>query len=424
MDKTIKMRFKLSLFCFFFLSWSCWADLAQDTIYLTWQQNPSTTMTIQWVSLAQEKQSTVSYRPVKGEGEWLKVTGEVIAFPYTSKYLVHRVELKNLQPNTEYFFYVLSYPEKYRFLTAPARLEKELRFVVGGDMYHDGISLLARTCQKAAQFNPLFALVGGDIAYAVQSRHYAIQMIERWIDWIKVWHTYMVTPNGNLIPTVAAVGNHDLIGQFDQTPAQAAIFSTLFPMPGKNIYNVLDFDSYLSILILDSGHANPIGGQQTKWLKSTLEDRQHIPHRFAIYHVPAYPSVRDFNNKYCAAIRQFWVPIFEQGGLHAAFEHHDHAYKRTYPLLKGKIHPQGIVYIGDGGWGVEKCRTLKQKRFYLAKFASSRHFVGVTLSPSQQQFQCINDLGQILDEYRQTIKESKPIKEPLPSNLELLEKKA
>src|SRR5262249_10261743 len=152
----------------------------------------------------------------------------------------------------------------------------------------------------------------------------------------------MIDSQGHLIPAIAAVGNHDLVGQFDQTPKQAAIFSTLFPMPGKRIYNVLDFDPYLSIVILDSGHANPVGGDQAKWLKNALEQRPQVPHRFALYHLPAYPSVRDYDNDLSATIRQEWVPLFEQGGIHAAFEHHDHAYKRTHPLLKGRIHPQGV----------------------------------------------------------------------------------
>lgn len=398
------LRISLYSLCLFFLSGSCWATLAQETIYLTWQQSPSTTMTIQWFSALQEKQSTVNYRPLKGNGEWLKATGETIPFPHVSKYLIHRVELKNLQPNTEYLFCVLPYPEEYRFLTAPARLEKELRFVVGGDIYHDAILLVAKTCQKAAQTEPLFALVGGDIAYAVKSRYFSFQLTERWIEWIKVWHTHMVTPQGHLIPTIAAIGNHDLIGQYGQTPAQAAIFSALFPMPGKRIYNVLDFDSYLSIFILDSGHANPIAGQQASWLKTTLDERQHVAHRFAIYHVPAYPSVRDFQNEYSAVIRQSWVPLFEQGGIQAVFEHHDHAYKRTHPLLKGRIHPQGIVYLGDGGWGVEKPRLSTGERPYLAKFAAARHFIAVTLTPWQQQFKCINHQGQVLDDYQQSIK--------------------
>ncbi len=396
-------RTGLSFLSLFFLNYCCGAELAQETVYLTWQQSPSTTMTIQWVSPVQEKQTMVMYRLKNGEEQWRKVVGEELAFPCASHYLIHRVELQNLQSDTEYIFKVFPYIEEYRFLTAPSRLDKELRFVVGGDMYHDGIQLLAKTCQKASETNPTFALVGGDIAYAVKSRHLPIQLIDRWISWIKVWHANMVTPQGRLIPVIAAIGNHDLIGEFDQSPAQAAIFSALFPMPGKRIYNVLDFNSYLSIFILDSGHANPIAGQQTNWLRTTLKERLQVTHRFALYHVPAYPSVRKFQNKCSTAIRSAWVPLFEKEGLQAAFEHHDHAYKRTHPLLKNRIHPQGVVYMGDGGWGVEEPRKLRTKRSYLAKFASARHFIAVTLTPSQQSFKCINDQGQVLDEYIQSV---------------------
>lgn len=397
---------RLSSFCLLFLACYCCADLPQETIYLTWQQSPSTTMTIQWISSFEEKQSCVNYRPLKANEEWLKAAGEIHPFPQASQYCIHRVELKNLRPNTEYIFRVFPYVEEYRFLTAPSSLEKELRFVVGGDMYHDGISLLAKTCQKAAQTNPAFALVGGDIAYSVTSRYSLFQITERWIDWIKVWHAYMVTPEGHLIPVIAAIGNHDLIGHYDQTPAQAAIFSTLFPMPGKRIYNVLDFDSYLSVFILDSGHANSIPGPQTNWLRTVLEERQQATHRFAIYHVPAYPSIRNFQNPQSVAIRNAWVPLFEKKGIQVAFEHHDHAYKRTHPLLKGRIHPEGVVYLGDGGWGVEKPRSIRIKRFYLAKFIPVRHFIAVTLTPYQQQFKCINDQGIVLDEYVQSVNNS------------------
>lgn len=402
---------RLSYLCFCLFTLPCCANLVQETIYLTWQQSPTTTMTIQWISSRQEKQSVVNYRLLKeGVNEWTKITGEVFPFPHASQYLLHRVELKNLQSNTEYAFTVLPNNEEYHFITAPAQIDKDLRFVVGGDMYHDGLSFLVKTCQKAAQTNPLFALLGGDIAYAVKSRSFGFQQIDRWIDWIKVWHTHMVTSQGHLIPVVSAIGNHDLNGGYDQTPAQAAVFSALFPIPGKRVYDVLDFGSYLSVFILDSGHANPIGGQQTDWLRTSLAGRQQVPHRFAIYHVPAYPSVRDLSNKQSTAIRNHWVPLFEQGGIQVSFEHHDHAYKRTHPLLKGRIHPEGIVYLGDGGWAVEKPRILKWKHAYLAKFSPTRHFIAVTLTPTQQSFKSINDQGQVIDEFTQSVHKRKPEK--------------
>ncbi len=397
--------------CFLFFISQCEADLTQETIYLTWQQSPSTTMTIQWISTSQEKPSVVIYRPRKSDHEWIKITGEAYPFPQAPQYLIHRVELQHLQPHTEYSFKVLPYEEEYLFLTAPSELKEDLRFVVGGDMYHDDIQFMTKTSQKAAQTSPLFALIGGDIAYAVKSFQPS-QKIDRWIEWIKAWHATMVTPQKHLIPVISAIGNHDLTGQYDQTPAQAAVFSALFPMPGKRIFNVLDFNSYLSIVILDSGHANPIAGQQTNWLKATLDERQHILHRFAIYHVPAYPSVRTFQTKQSVSIRNHWIPLFEQGGIQMAFEHHDHAYKRTHPLLKSRIHPEGIVYLGDGGWGVENPRQLRGNPSYLAKFASVRHFIAVTLTPFQQTIKSINDQGQIVDEYTKQLKTKMPIEEP------------
>lgn len=403
------LRFQL-VFVLIFSAGFCRADLAQETVYLTWQQNPSTTMTIQWLSTSQEKQNAIVYRELKEERKWWNETGENFPFPQSPLYLIHRVELKNLQPGTEYAFKILPQEREYRFKTLPSQLEKELHFVVGGDMYHDALQFMVKTCQKAAQTAPAFALIGGDIAYAVSS-NYPYQNIERWIEWIKVWNGTMITPQGHLIPVIAAIGNHDLIGQFDQTPSQAAVFSALFPMPGKNIYNVLDFNSFLTVFLLDSGHANPIEGHQTNWLRKALEERQNIPHRFAIYHVPAYPSVRGYQTPQSIAIRKNWVPLFEKGGIQVVFEHHDHAYKRTHPLLHNRIHPQGIVYLGDGGWGVEKPRTQRTKRPYLAKFISARHFIAVTLTPSQQVFKCINDQGQILDEYTRILDKAVPIEE-------------
>ncbi len=396
-------------FCFFwiFLYNSCFADLASNTVFLTWQRNPETTMTIQWISLIGQNNDQIYYRPV-GELEWQMIKGSHFPFPQSSEYLIHRVELVNLTPYTLYQFKISD--QAYYFHTMPIHTETPVRFVVGGDMLHNRIELMKETSRQAAKMNPAFALIGGDIAYSVMKVN-APQNIQRWIEWIRAWHECMRTADGRLIPIIAAIGNHEISGHFDQNPSQARVFSALFPMPGEQIYNVLDFGNYMSIYILDSGHANPIDGEQTNWLKDALMVRQDRLHQFAIYHVPAYPSIRSFYNKYSTTIRQQWVPLFEKGGINIVFEHHDHAYKRTYPLLHNHIHPQGVVYIGDGAWGVEQTRQPQsnKKIFYLAKFASARHFILVTLHHREQHIMSINPQGQVLDEYRAYVSESNSI---------------
>lgn len=399
----LRDRFACCLFCaLLFLAHHCFADLANETVYLTWQQSPTSTMTVQWVSHADELQNFIYYRK-KNETSWKIATGYYYRFPQTLQYLIHRVELLELTPGSDYLFRLNSDPQEYGFKTMPQQIGEEgIRFVIGGDMYHDGIELVSETNKQAAKFDPLFAIAGGDIAYASSSRAHKPQDIGRWIKWIKAWHKDMVTDSGNLIPVIGVIGNHDVSGNYNQTPAQARIFSLLFPIPGTQIYNTLDFGNYLSFFLLDSGHANPIGGKQTEWLSNALRNRENVLHRIAAYHVPAYSSVRPYNQKISMEIRNFWVPLFEKGGIQTVFEHHDHAYKRTFPLLNNKIHPQGILYLGDGAWGVAKPRDIKKrdrKRFYIAKFVSSRHFIGVILQKNQQMFFSIDPKGRLLDEY-------------------------
>lgn len=388
-------------FTFLYLVLPCLADLPNETVYLTWQQSPTTTMTIQWISLSDQTQNRIIYRK-KDEVEWKAIAGNYYRFPQTLEYLIHRVELQSLKPGSEYIFRLNSDSQEYKFRTMPLQMDEGgVRFVVGGDMYHDGIDLVSATNRQAAKFNPSFAIAGGDIAYASSSIVSKPQNISRWIKWVKTWHKDMVTDSGNLIPVIAVVGNHDVSGNYNQTPAQARIFTLLFPMPGPQVFNALDFGSYLSLFLMDSGHANPIEGKQTEWLSETLQQRQKVTHRLAAYHVPAYSSVRSFNQRISVDIRRFWVPLFEKGGIQAVFEHHDHAYKRTYPLLNNQIHPSGIIYLGDGAWGIAKPRNVKarhRKRFYIAKFIPKRHFIGVVLQKDRQSFFSIDPQGLLLDE--------------------------
>jgi hypothetical protein len=259
--------------------------------------------------------------------------------------------------------------------------------------------------------------VGGDLAYAadrislfpekmqswmdwvLSSLDVKTEKRLRWIEWLVAWKNDMVTPEGILIPMIPAIGNHDVNGGYAKTAKDAAYFHLLFAFPGKQGFNVINFDDYLSIVVLDTGHTNPIGGQQTHWLYHTLREHNTATHKFALYHVPAYPSFRNYSNKRSAAIRHYWVPLFDYYNINAAFEHHDHAYKRTFPLRNGKIEPRGMLFLGDGAWGVEVPRIPKTtaERWYLEKTSASRHFILVTLEGSKRFYTAIDYKGNIID---------------------------
>lgn len=374
-------------------------------VYLTWQKHPESTMTILWITSSADQNSFVEYQ-MEGESEWLFKTGTATPLPEGyERFVVHSVEIEELKPNSRYGFKLEPGGDIYTFRTMPQQLRAPIRFIVGGDVYHDSIDTLIQMNRVAASRNPAFVLLGGDLAYASPKDIHKKENGQRWLDFIRVWYETMVTLDGDLIPLIPSTSNEDTKGRYDQTPAEAPFFYTLFPMPGKQGYNVLDFSSYMSIFILDSGHTHPIQGEQTAWLQKTLDKRTAVPFKFALYHVPAYPSVRGFYETVSPVVRRYWIPEFEKYGLTTAFEHHDHAYKRTHPIRQNKIDPTGVLYIGDGGWGVNNIRQpcTPDDRFYLAFTAAKRNFILVNLQPDRVSFYAIDDLGRVFDTTQRSV---------------------
>ncbi len=378
---------------------------AHDALYLTWQNDPTTTMTIQWLSDIKNESDEIEVKKTV-ENEWKKVQGSHKLLPYDAPYLVHTVEVKALDSDCIYSFRLPQEKEEYKFHTMPRDLTKPIRFVAGGDAYHDHDNgePFEEMSKKVASMNPRFVLLGGDIAYSVHDKRKGTDRFDRWLVFLKSWSKNMKDSDGCIIPLLPAIGNHEVIGYYGQTPEQAKFFYSLFACPGLQGYKLILFGKYMSICLLDSNHTHPIGGEQTTWLQNALRQSYSSTHRFAIYHVPAYPSVRYFRMRESSAIRRHWVPLFERYSLHAAFENHEHAYKRTHPLIDGFEHPDGVVYFGDGSWGVKPRIPKKASRtMYLAKTQSARQFMMVELTQENRTFQSITPDGQIIDSYTQKV---------------------
>jgi acid phosphatase type 7 len=244
----------------------------------------------------------------------------------------------------------------------------------------------------------------------------------RWYEFFDAYMNTLISDDGRAIPILVTLGNHETVSgywlrderfpdhleeyrQDDETRSiLAPYFFKFFAMPGQPGYNVLDFGDYMSFILLDSDHANPVAGEQTEWLESTLIEREGIPHIFPIYHVTAYPSHRDFDHHrgIPGRIRENWVPLFEKYGVRIAFEKHDHTYKRTYPIRNNRIDPAGITYIGDGAWGVSTRSGNSRDEWYIKQFASERHAIITTIHGQHQHVLTVNENGEVIDEYPRT----------------------
>jgi hypothetical protein len=398
------------LACFFLLSGHAFAA-DPFAIYLSWQQDPTTTMTVQWISSLGEEGDAIELETNGDKDEIQRLLGTHHPVPQDEPYLIHFAEIQNLAPDTLYHFRIPGFEKEYAFRTMPKDLSKPISFVVGGDTNQSDEALFPITCREAARQNPRFILFGGDLAYASPNYKDKPEDGPRWLRWIQNYSKTAIASDGSLIPLLVTIGNHDVKGHFNATLEDAPFFYALFAMPGPRGYNVLCFDDYMSLLLLDSGHTNPVKGAQEKWIDETLARVSRVPHCFVIYHVPAYPSVRSFNLKLSASIRKHWVPIFEKYHVSAAFENHDHVYKRSYPLIGGECDPNGVLFIGDGSWGVKprvpKKPGKSESTRFLAKTLSTRQFLKVQISKTTREYWAITPEGQIVDHYVQLVK--KPI---------------
>ncbi|MFN0125537.1 MAG: fibronectin type III domain-containing protein [Verrucomicrobiales bacterium] len=383
-------------------------------VYLTWKGNPTTTMTINWVNLYAHTPATVWYRDGK-EAEWMSATGTQGAVGPSTLQL-RRVHLSGLRPDTLHEFVLAEKPGKEasgvrRFRTLPATLNRPVTFVTGGDMMHNR-EYVDTMNKRAAALDPDFALLGGDLAYAngVDAT--------RWVDWIQSWSENAKGKDGRAIPMIVAIGNHEVKGGYKgKIPDDAPYFYSLFDLPENRSYYALDAGDYLSLIVLDSGHTQPIEGAQAEWLGQALSRRAAQRFVFPVYHWPAYGTAKGEEGKLpcehprSAEIRIHWISHFERYGVSAIFENDHHNYKRSHPIRGHKRDDaNGLTYIGDGAWGVAT-RSVPKDAWYLAYAEPRRHLIHVTLNLDGSLLaQAVSGSGTVFDQVTLTKSRSAPVK--------------
>jgi hypothetical protein len=365
-----------------------------STLFLTWQRDPTTTMTVQWVGANGETaDSRVSYAQAQATA-WQSQAPTVKPYPMTDL-KVFRTELTGLRPGTDYQFRIGQYSPTYRFRTMPARATNTIHFVSGGDC---GVNAhtVANNIQAARQ-DPMFAVVGGDLGYDNG------RSVEVSLAFVRNYSKHMVGRDGRLIPMIPCIGNHEVDGGYGKDRTRApffyALFDGLFPHTG---FASLDFGDYLSLVLLDTNHTSPIGGEQADWLEKTLRARAEHPNVIVVNHVPAYPSVRSMTGTMGQpgtgeGNRKHWVPLFQKYRVPVVLEHHDHTFKRTRPLLDGLAHDNGVLYLGDGSWGRLRTPASPEKLPYLAASSRDYHLSLHRIQGEERFHLALDEHGRVMD---------------------------
>ena len=370
------------------------APFHPDTLFLTWQRDPTTTMTVQWIGATGE---TADTRVTYGETNsccWESQAAIPKPYPRTDL-KVFRAELTGLEPGTDYEFRIGKESPTYRFRTMPAKATDTIHFISGGDC---GVNphTVANNIQAARQ-DPMFAVIGGDLGYD-NGKSAAVSLA-----FLRNYSKHMIGRDGRLIPLIACIGNHEVDGGYKRPRAKApffyALFDGLYPETG---FATLDFGDYLSLVLLDTNHTTPIGCEQAGWLEKTLRARKDHPNVIAVNHVPAYPSYRNpesANGKdgTGAGNREHWVPLFEKYRVPLVLEHHDHTFKRTKPLLGGLAHDNGVLYLGDGSWGRLRTPRKPDRLHYLAAAGRDYHLSLHRIQGQERFHLALDERGRVMD---------------------------
>lgn len=346
-------------------------------VVLTWQNDPSTSMTITWRTDIRGDKHTLRYaeKPDAKPRKWKTLVAETFTFDETSAWL-HTVELKNLNPGQKYYVEIdhPQLPDKFVFQTMPnENNRREMVFLAGGDS-RSRRDVRREMNELAARQNPDFVIFDGDFISTALSE-------EQWDDWFDDWHEQMITPDGRRIPVVPSIGNHEVDGSYLQPRENAPFYFYRFVVPEPRTWYVLKMSPDLVLVTLDSDHIFEIT-QQTQWLNNTLEEYKNSRWKLVQYHVAAWPSVRDFEGEIPKKIREHWIPVLEKHDVDFVIEAHDHAYKKTVPIRNNRQDDEnGIVYLGDGGWGAPVRDVKNPEEFWwLDEAVKIDHFWKFTLS--------------------------------------------
>jgi hypothetical protein len=365
-----------------------------NCLFLTWQRDPTTTMTVQWIAARGETADTSVYYSPGSSISWECQASTPKPYPETDL-KVFRAELTGLTPGTDYSFRIGKLSPTYRFRTMPAKATDTIQFISGGDC---GVNAhtVANNIQAARQ-DPMFAVIGGDLGYDNG------KSVEISLAFLRNYSKQMIGRGGRLIPMITCIGNHEVAGGYNKSRAKApffyALFDGLFPETG---YATLDFGDYLSLVLLDTGHTTPIAGEQADWLEKTLRARADHPNVMVVNHVPAYPSYRKMEGK--AGLtgtgegnRKHWVPLFEKYRVPVVLEHHDHTFKRTKPLLDGLSNPNGVLYLGDGSWGRLRTPQKPEALSHLAVTSRDYHLSLHRIQGEERFHLALDENGRVMD---------------------------
>ena len=255
----------------------------------------------------------------------------------------HIVRLKDLKPNTRYYFTIKDtegFGRTYYFSTVSDSPNERFSFIAGGDS-RDNRVVRAKADKLVAKLKAHAVLFNGDFT--------GIDIEKQWKEWFLDWENSIDT-DGRITPLIVTRGNHEhsnkvLVSLFD-VPHKKVFYNTVF---GGNLLNLVSLNSEIQKV-----------GPQKKFLRNTLAEHANFQWQIIQYHRPVRAHVA--SKKEMQTQYKNFVPLFEKHkNVRLCLENDSHTWKVTWPIVSSKEgdadegfkrdDAKGIVYAGEGTWG-------------------------------------------------------------------------
>jgi hypothetical protein len=255
----------------------------------------------------------------------------------------HIVRLKDLKPNTRYYFTIKDtegFGRTYYFSTVSDSPNERFSFIAGGDS-RDNRVVRAKADKLVAKLKAHAVLFNGDFT--------GIDIEKQWKEWFLDWENSIDT-DGRITPLIVTRGNHEhsnkvLVSLFD-VPHKKVFYNTVF---GGNLLNLVSLNSEIQKV-----------GPQKIFLRNTLAEHTNFQWQIIQYHRPVRAHVA--SKKEMQTQYKNFVPLFEKHkNVRLCLENDSHTWKVTWPIVSSKEADadegfkrddvKGIVYAGEGTWG-------------------------------------------------------------------------
>ena len=312
--------------------------------------------------------------------------------------LLHTAVLRNLKPETGYYYQVL--------VEEPTTNRKHRGDILSFQTASLPNTPYAFTIIADTQGNPKVNGALAEMAWALRPNFLIIpgDLVDKGVVKVQWIHEFFESMNPLFcrVPFYPVLGNHEM---------NANHYYRYMDLPKPEYYYSFRYGNAM-FFMLDSNKKLDPSSEQYLWLEAELKAAEEqekksdssVIWKFVSFHHPSYSSdENDYGDLWKGKstwgdmrIREL-TKLFDRYNVDIVWNGHIHSYERTWPIVDGKVAEQGTVYMitGGGGGGLEQAGPIRPP--FQNNVRRGHHFVFVSVNGRTLELKSYDLEGRLFD---------------------------